>query len=302
MAEPQKETWTHHQAVINGVRLHYVEANCGVEAGAGPLVILLHGFPEFWYSWRFQIPALAEAGFRVIAPDMRGYNLSEKPPGVAAYRMKHLSADVAALINHAGERQAVVVGHDWGGAVAWAVAARYPERVSKLVVMNAPHPAAFARELGNWEQLRKSWYILFFQLPWLPETLFRLGGRRGLEQTLQHDSLRPELFTDEDINRYTDALLQPGALTASINYYRAAFRGALRGALRGGMRGEKITTPTLLIWGEQDEFLGTELTEGLEPFVPDLRLLRIDKASHWVQIDAFERVNRALLEFLKPAL
>ena len=290
--------WVHRQAVVNGVRLHYVEA--GVEAGNGPLVVLLHGFPEFWYSWRFQIPALAEAGFRVITPDMRGYNTSEKPPGVAAYRVKHLSADVTALITHAGERQAVVVGHDWGGAVAWGVAARYPERVSKLVVMNAPHPAAFARELKNMKQLRKSWYILFFQLPWLPELLFRSGGRGGLEQIFRHGSLRPELFTDEDLNRYTGALLQPGALEASVNYYRAAFRGALRGALRGGTQVGKITTPTLLVWGEQDAFLGTELTEGLGPFVPDLRLLRV-KASHWVQIDAFERVNEVLLEFLKTS-
>ena len=292
--------WTHHQAVVNGVRLHYVEA--GVEAGRGPLVILLHGFPEFWYSWRFQIPALISAGFRVIALDMRGYNLSEKPPGVAAYRIKHLSADVAALIRHVGGRRAVVVGHDWGGAVAWAVAARYPERVGKLVVMNAPHPAAFARELKSWKQIRKSWYILFFQLPWLPELLFRLGGRRALEQTLRHGSLRPELFTDEDLDRYTDALLQPGALRASINYYRAAFRAALRQVLRGGgTQHGPVTVPTLLVWGEQDEFLDVKLTQGLEPFVPHLRLLRIRQASHWVQIDAHERVNEGMLEFLKPS-
>ena len=276
------------------MRLHYVEA------GAGPLMVLLHGFPEFWYSWRFQIPALARAGFRVIAPDMRGYNLSEKPPGVVSYRMKHLSADVAALISHAGERRAVVVGHDWGGAVAWAVAARYPERVGKLVVMNAPHPAAFARELKSWKQTRKSWYILFFQLPWLPELLFRLGGRRALEQAFRRGSLRPERFTDEAIDRYTAALLQPGALNATINYYRAAFRSALRQVLRGGgTQNKPITLPTLLIWGEQDRFLGTELTEDLALFVPDLRLLRIPKASHWVQIDAFERVNEGVLEFLR---
>ena len=288
--------WTHHQAIVNGVRLHYVEA------GRGPLVILLHGFPEFWYSWRFQIPALARAGFRVIAPDMRGYNLSEKPSSVASYRVKHLSADVAALVSHAGERQAVVVGHDWGGAVAWAVAARYPERVSKLVVMNAPHPAAFARELRTWKQVRKSWYILFFQLPWLPERLFRLGGRGALEQTFRRGSLRPELFTDEDITRYAAALLQPGALGAAINYYRAAFRSALYQVLQGGGAPPRpITTPTLLIWGEQDRFLGAELTEGLEPFVPNLRLLRIPRASHWVQIDAYERVNEGLLEFLKSS-
>ena len=288
--------WTHHQTIVNGVRLHYVEA------GRGPLVILLHGFPEFWYSWRFQIPVLARAGFRVIAPDMRGYNLSEKPSGAASYRVKHLSADVAALISHAGERQAVVVGHDWGGAVAWAVAARYPERVSKLIVLNAPHPAAFARELKTWKQLRKSWYILFFQLPWLPEKLFRWGGRRALEQTFRRGSLRPELFTDEDLAHYTAALLQPGALGAAINYYRAAFRSALRGVLRGGThRGmnDPVTTPTLLVWGEQDRFLGTELTENLVPFVPKLRLLRVPGASHWVQIDAFERVNEAVLEFLE---
>src|SRR5579859_6416310 len=150
--------WVHHEALVNGIRLHYVEA------GAGPLVVLLHGFPEFWYSWRYQIPALAAAGFRVVAPDMRGYNTSEKPPGVKSYTVDLLAADVAALIRAAGADRAAVAGHDWGGAVAWATALLYPDLLSRLIVLNAPHPAAFLRELHTLNQLRRSSYIALFQL------------------------------------------------------------------------------------------------------------------------------------------
>src|SRR3954449_2631161 len=161
------ERWAHREAVVNGVRLHYVEA------GAGPLVVLLHGFPEFWYSWRHQIPALAAAGFRVVAPDMRGYNRSDKPRGVRAYSGDALTGDVAKLIRACGAERAVVVGHDWGAAVAWQFAMAYPALLERLVIMNAPHPARFLRALRTWRQARKSWYMFFFQLPWLPESRFR---------------------------------------------------------------------------------------------------------------------------------
>ncbi|MDQ3396231.1 MAG: alpha/beta fold hydrolase [Deinococcota bacterium] len=287
---PLTGQWTHRQAIVNGVRLHYVEA------GEGPLVILLHGFPEFWYSWRLQIPVLAKAGFYVIAPDMRGYNTSEKPPGVRSYELERLTADVAALVEHAGAECAVVVGHDWGGALAWHLPAHYPALVSKLVIMNAPHPAAFERELRTWQQLKRSWYIGFFQLPWLPETVIRLAGRALLERVFREGSSHPEAFSDEDIDRYHEAIHQPGALTASINYYRAFFRRALR---PGGPNGHPtVTVPTLLLWGERDDFLVPALSEGLEPYVPKLRLERIPEAGHWLQLDAPERVNRALLDFL----
>ena len=284
------EPWTHHEAVVNGVRLHFVEQ------GEGPLVVLLHGFPEFWYSWRHQIPALAEAGFRVIAPDQRGYNTSEKPPGVLSYRIEHLVDDVAALIEHAGESRAVVVGHDWGGAVAWAIAMLRPEVVEKLVVLNAPHPGALQREFRRLRQLARSWYVFFFQLPWLPEAAIRFGGYRVLDRGMRRETTRPGAFSDEDIAAYKNALAQPGALTAAINYYRAAVR---RNPFDSARMLRPIDVPALLIWGERDPYLGIELTEGLERWVPGVRVERIPEASHWVQVDAAERVNELMIEFLR---
>jgi len=282
--------WTHHEAIVNGVRLHYVEA------GEGPLVVLLHGFPEFWYSWRHQIPALAAAGFRVIALDMRGYNLSEKPPGVRSYDIHVLAADVAALICYAGEERATVVGHDWGGAVAWAAAMHHADTMDKLIVLNAPHPVAFLRELRTPAQLRKSWYILFFQLPWLPEASNRAGNFAVLRSVFQHDPARRDAFTSADISRYIRAMAQPGALTASINYYRATMRRGPRQMQRDVRR---INVPTLLIWGEQDRYLGTGLTRGLEKWVPHLRVECLPHASHWVQHDEPQRVNELMIEFLR---
>lgn len=283
---------THHFATVNGVQLHYVEA------GSGPLVILLHGFPEFWYCWRHQIPALADAGFRVLAPDLRGYNESDKPRGVASYSTEHIVADVAGLVQHAGAEQAVIVGHDWGGAIAWELAMRHPEMVRKLVVLNCPHPAVFLRKLWTPGQLARSWYMFFFQLPWLPEWWMRRGNFAGLEQLLTRDPVRPGAFTPDDIAAYKHALGQPGTLTAAINYYRAVFRRA-PWKLRRGLR--PIDTPTLLIWGERDRHLGLPLLEGTETWVRNLRIERLPDASHWVEHDAPERVNELLVGFLNPA-
>lgn len=283
------EPWTHREAVVNGVRLHYVEQ------GQGPLVVLLHGFPEFWYSWRHQIPALAAAGFRVIAPDQRGYNTSEKPRGVRSYRVEHLVGDVAALIQHAGESKATVVGHDWGGAVAWAVPMLRPEVVDKLIVLNAPHPQAYNRELRRFRQLLRSWYVFFFQLPWLPEAGIRFRGYRLIDNVLRREPKRPGTFNEDDIAAYKQALAQPGALTAGVNYYRAAVR---RNPFAASML-RRIDAPTLLIWGEEDPYLGVGLTEGLEQWVPNIRVERIPGASHWVQIDAAERVNELMIDFLR---
>ena len=219
MAEDIAGPWSHHQAIVNGVRLHYVEA------GEGPLVVLLHGFPEFWYAWRDQIPALAAAGYRVVAPDMRGYNLSEKPPGVTSYRLEHLTADVAALIRQLGAERATVVGHDWGGAVAWQLPVFHPEVVERLAVLNAPHPGALLRELRTLEQLRRSWYIAFFQLPWLPELALRAGDAALLRRMLRQDagaarclrrSGHPAVRRCPDAARcgHRDAQLLPGAGSA----------------------------------------------------------------------------------------
>jgi pimeloyl-ACP methyl ester carboxylesterase len=279
---------THREAVVNGVRLHYVEA------GDGPPVLLLHGFPQFWYCWRHQIPALAAAGFRALAPDLRGYNLSERPPAVGDYRIEKLVDDVAGLIRHAGRERAIIIGHDWGGAVAWAVAMRCPELVKRLVVINAPHPAAFTRELRTAVQLRRSWYIFFFQLPWLPESLVRRGNFAGLEQTFRHDPVRPGTFTEEDIRLYKEALARPGALTAMLNWYRALGRRGLR-----SKDVRPVTAPTLLVWGERDRYLGPRLSEGIEQWVPNLRVERLPDASHWVPEEWPQRVNRLLIEFLQ---
>ncbi len=283
------EPWTHRYARVDGVRLHYVEA------GQGPLVVLLHGFPEFWYSWHHQIPALAARGFRVIAPDQRGYNLSDKPRGVDAYGLERLADDVAALVRHAGERRAVIVGHDWGGGVAWWMPIRHPELVSRLVVMNAPHPARFIRSLATLRQLRKSWYMFFFQLPFLPERALAAGDFDALARTLRRDPVRKGAFSEHDIRLYKEALSRPGADTATLNWYRAMFRNA-PARLRAARR--PIECPTMLVWGERDRSLGVELTSGLERWVPDLRLERIPEASHWVQVDAAARVNELLLDFL----
>ncbi len=219
----------HRYAAVNGVRLHYVEA------GTGPLVVLLHGFPEFWYSWRLQIPALASAGFHVVAPDLRGYNQSAKPLGVRQYGLEMLTGDVVGLVNHLGARRAAVAGHDWGGVIAWDVAMDQSDVVDRLIILNAPHPAAFRREIRTCSQLLRSWYAFFFQLPWLPEFAFRAARFGLLERTLPRDPVRKGAFTEENIAVYKAAIAEPGALTAGINYYRALFRATLR------RRGRRVT-------------------------------------------------------------
>ncbi len=208
----------HRTAHLPGVRLHVVEA------GAGPLVVLLHGFPEAWFSWRHQIPALAGAGYRVLAPDMRGYNLSSKPRGVDAYRIKHLVADVADLIRWAGAERATVVGHDWGANVAWHFAMRRGEMLDRLAILNVPHPARMAKALTTPAQLLRSSYMFFFQAPGLPEAAFLACDAAALRRVLSTNPVREGAFTPEDIERYVAAVKQPGALTGGMNYYRAAFR------------------------------------------------------------------------------
>ncbi|HEX5269697.1 MAG TPA: alpha/beta fold hydrolase [Gemmataceae bacterium] len=290
----------HKYATVNGVRLHYAEA-LPAEADPNrtanvPLCLALHGFPEFWYAWRHQLPALAAAGFRAIAPDLRGYNLSGKPRGVTRYGVAHLVADAAGLVRATGHPRAAVVGHDWGGAVAWALAMRHPELVERLVVLNAPHPAAYLRELRTPSQLLRSWYVFFFQLPGLPEWFLRRHEFAFLDRALRRQVVRPGAFTDEDVRLYKEALGRPGALTAALNYYRALFRGGLR---RAREQVRPVTAPTLLLWGEQDRYLTPRLTEGLEPWVPDLRVERFADASHWLHAEWPERVNRLTVEFLR---
>lgn len=310
----------HRTISVGDVRLHCVEA------GEGPLVVLLHGFPEFWYSWRRQIRDLAAAGWRVLAPDQRGYNLSDKPPGRTAYRMDRLVDDVVGLVRQAGvERAAAIVGHDWGGAVAWQVALRRPDVLERLAVLNAPHPAAYRAALRlplrSPGQLLRSWYVLFFQLPWLPEAALRAFDFAVVESILRAQPVRTGAFSDDDIAAYKAALDRPGALTATIDWYRANLfgrAGAYDGRSRRGdpeagrapdrsgdagdravpATGGRLRIPTLVIWGERDAYLGSGLLDGLEDRVQELRVERLPEASHWVLADAPAEVSRFLREFL----
>jgi pimeloyl-ACP methyl ester carboxylesterase len=279
----------HRYADLGDVRLHYVEA------GEGPLVLLLHGFPQFWYQWRHQIPALVEAGFRVLAPDMRGYNLSDKPLGVRAYRVELLARDVERLILACGEQTAVVVGHDWGAIAAWIAAMRHPERVEKLAILNVPHPARSLDGLLSPMQLLRSSYVFFFQIPRLPEEVIRAGDFALLRSVFRSDPVQPEALTAEDIERYIKAIAQPGVLTASLNYYRALLRNPreMRALL------QRVEAPVLVIWGEKDRFLSRRLAEPPRLWVPNLiRVKRLPDASHWVAEDRPLEVNTLLLDFL----
>jgi pimeloyl-ACP methyl ester carboxylesterase len=278
---------THGYADVDGVRLHYVEA------GEGPLVVLLHGFPEFWFGWRRQIPVLAAAGFHVVAPDMRGYNLSAKPKGWRLYDPDYLARDIAGLIRHFGVEQAHVVGHDWGAAVAYTVAMRHPEMVESLSILNVPHPERMLAGFRTWRQLRKSWYMFFFQIPGLPERLLARDNFAFAKRSLRADS--PKSFSDADLERYVEAWSEPGALTGMINYYRAALRRSPRAAQASLL---PIQARTLVIWGERDRHLGAELAEPLPQWVPNVRIERIAEATHWVQHDEPERVGQLLVEFL----
>jgi pimeloyl-ACP methyl ester carboxylesterase len=290
------EGWKHEHVDTNGIRMHYVTA------GEGPLVVLLHGFPQFWYAWRHQIPALATR-FQVVAPDLRGYGDTDKPPRVSDYRTGVLAADVAGLVKALGRDKAHVVGHDWGGGVAWTTAIEHPEVVDKLAVLNCPHPVVFAKALrSNFRQLRRSWYMFFFQLPAIPELVFGLSPERMIECTFRGMAIRKDTFSDEDLREFRQAIEKPGALTAAINYYRATFRNV--SAMRELERAPKpIAAPTLLIWAEEDVALGKELTYGMEPlFSGSFRIEYVPNCSHWVNEEQPERVNELLLGFLDANL
>lgn len=270
----------------NGVRLHYVAA------GAGSLVLLLHGYPEFWYSYRYQLPVLAQ-DHRVVALDLRGYNLSDKPP--ADYDIATLCEDLRGAIEALGEIKADVVGHDWGGVLAWALAMRAPEYVRHLVILNAPHPATFQRALRSPGQWLRSSYIGFFQLEGIAEEALSRDGYALIRRTFRAADRERAWLTDADIQSYVNAIARPGALTAALNYYRQVVR---RGpGIVGPAR--VIPAPTLVLWGELDPYLGVESLDGLERWVDDLRVQRFSTAGHWLNQQEPARVNEALLEFLR---
>lgn len=283
----------HTTIKTNDVNLHVIQA--GPEDG--PLVILLHGFPEFWYGWRKQIEFLAGQGFRVWAPDQRGYNLSDKPGGLAAYSLNELCADVIGLIDAAGREKAFLVGHDWGAGVAWWMACKYPERLSKLVILNAPHHKVFRKVLNtDRAQRRKSWYMLFFQIPWLPEALIGLGNNNGLAQALRRSS-RPGTFTEAELAEYRKAWSQPGALTSMINWYRAVAQQPPEAP------DPRVKVPTLLLWGKQDIALNPEMAQASIDLCENGRLVYFDSATHWLHREESERVNQLMVEFLRePAI
>ncbi|MBZ6493309.1 alpha/beta fold hydrolase [Natrinema longum] len=274
--------------VVNGVELNVVTA--GDEDD--PLVVLLYGFPEFWYGWREQIAPLVGAGYQVLVPDQRGYNLSEKPQGVRAYRTRELAGDVRALIRSEGKAAAHVVGHDWGGMVAWELALRYPEVIDRLGIVNAPHPTAYRRQLrSNPEQLRRSWYAIGFQLPWLPEFACRYDDYRLLERALRRTA-RPGTFGDDEVAAYRRAWDRDGALTGMLNWYRAATR------YPSTPPREQVDAPTLVVWGEDDDALVPALAVDSAGFCSDSRLELFPAASHWVLHEEPDRVTALLRSHL----
>ena len=273
--------------VGDDVTLHYVEA------GTGPLVVLLHGFPEFWYGWREQIAPLVQAGYRVVAPDLRGYNLSSKPADFTDYTADKPAADIAALIRALGGGTATVVGHDWGGSIAWTLAMNSPEVVERLVVLNAAHPRKLNEGLKSPRQLERSWYFFYFQLMGTPE---RHAAKDDWKFFTRFFRDAQPAYTADELDRYREAWSQDGAATGMIDYYRAAVR------LGSKQKVLTVTAPTLVIWGEQDRFLGSDLAEPHAEDVPNLVAVeRLENASHWVHHDEADRVNRLLLDFLGGA-
>ena len=283
---------------MSAVRTRTVEAN-GLsfavdEAGEGDSVaLLLHGFPESRRCWRHQLPALAALGWRAVAPDLRGYGQSSRPMERSDYAIEHLVADAAGLFDALGARRRLLIGHDWGGAIAWAFAIRRARPLDGLVIVNAPHPLVFRRVLRTgWRQRLRSWYMAFFQVPWLPEWLLTERHGRAVAAALV-DSSAPGTFPPDILAHYRDNAAAPGAMTAMLNYYRAALDF---GAIADG---PGVDVPTLLVWGEQDHALGTELIAPTAYHVPNLVVRRLPEVSHWVPEEAPAEMNAALAAWLR---
>lgn len=283
------------------ITTHTIEANgfhfAVDQAGEGDhLALCLHGFPESRFSWRHQIPMLADMGYRVWAPDLRGYGETEpKPKGVADYCVDRLMEDVAALIDASGAKQVTLIGHDWGAGLAWTFATNRVRPLERLVIMNVPHPAVMRALLSrSWAQLKKSWYMFFFQLPWLPEAATTANDARAIRQAFHGMAIDKTHFGPEVLDRYARDAQRPGAITGMVNWYRAAMR------VPGKMAGPwpVIETPTLIVWGEEDAALGIELLEGTDAYVSDLTIKRLPGVSHWVQQEAPAQVNAILKDWL----
>lgn len=285
--------WQHHFVETNRIRLHYVTQ------GQGDLVILLHGFPEFWYSWRYQIPALARY-FKVVVPDLRGYNDSDKPAG--GYDLDTLSTDIRGLISSLGYVKAHIVGHDWGGMIAWRLAQKFPQVLNRLAVLNAPHPYRFWQELaGNLDQLRRSWYIFAFQIPALPEWLIQQNLKDFVKNFFRGQAVRQGVFTAEDTQIYEAALEKPGVISAAMKYYRSSL-SPQSWLHHWGRSPEPVTVPTLILWSEEDSLLSQKLTEGMESLInAPFQLKFVPHCGHWMQQEVPQTVNRELLNFFRLA-
>lgn len=279
----------HSYIKTNNIRLHVVQA--GPKSGIP--VLLLHGFPEFWYGWRKQIPALAAAGCRVIVPDQRGYNLSDKPKGKNAYCVETLVEDITGLIRALDYEKVNLIGHDWGALIGWVLAIQHPEMLHRLGIINVPHPSVMKRFLQrDIKQMRRSIYALFFQLPWLPETIMRAGNWRAAALGMRRSG-KPNAFTDEDIEKYKEAWSQPGAITAMLNWYRAAPRYFSQ--ITNGMR---VQVPTLILWGVQDFALSRRMARPSLDYCEEGNLIFFPDATHWVQHEEAEDINHHLIDFV----
>lgn len=279
-------SWQDGYIKTNGITLHYVTQ------GEGSLMLMLHGFPEFWYSWRYQIPEFAK-DFKVVALDLRGYNDSDKPQDQSAYIMAEFVKDIEGVIKGLGYDKCVLVGHDWGGAIAWNFAYAHPEMLERLIILNLPHPAKFAQGLRTPQQLLRSTYIFLFQLPWLPETLLQSADYQLIENTLKGMAVEKSTFMPADIEAYKNAIAKRGALTAMLNYYRNIFQQKMFKE-----DWSVLELSTLMIWGENDTALGKELSYGTEVFVKDFQIKYIPNCSHWVQQERPQLVNQYMREFL----
>ncbi len=279
-------SWQHEFITTNGIRLHYVTQ------GEGPLMLMLHGFPEFWYSWRHQIPEFAK-NFKVVALDLRGYNDSDKPDQQSAYVMDEFIKDVEGVIKGLGYEKCVLVGHDWGGAIAWSFTYTHPEMVEQLIVLNIPHPAKFAEGLRTPAQLLRSYYMFLFQLPLVPEFFMQASDYQAIETAFVGMAVDKSAFTKADIEAYKDAAAKRGALTAMLNYYRNILQQRMF-----NQNWSVLEVPTLMIWGENDTALGMELTYGTAVYVRDFQIKYIPNCSHWVQQEKPELVNLYMQSFL----
>lgn len=275
--------------VANGVRLHYATA------GRGPLVLLLHGFPERWFSWRAQIPAIAAAGYRVVAPDLRGYGLSDRP--ASGYEITNLAQDVASLVVALGEESAAVIGHDWGAAITWEAVSRFPARVSRYAVLDCPHPEVLHRAtLRSLGQFRRSAYMLFFSVPWLPEHLIARDGGRAVERIFRRNALDPSRFTREVLRPFRESAATPAAVRPMMAYYRSVVREALGPGLAPY---PVIERPGLLLWAENDPVFPTGLVAPHTRVARNLRIRKVPRCGHFVQQEQPEVVSRLLTEWLE---